>query len=619
MRRKEHKIYSSKSSRRPTSIIFFDTETRQTIQASGETIHTLRLGHAKHYRKRDDDNLRYQSEISFTTQDEFIDYLLTRCYPKSTVVVTAHNVVFDMTICNLFTILPNLGWELRSFYTKGIVSMFRWKKDTSKIEFIDNTNLFPGTLRRWGKIVGLPKLDVNFDDVPDDELLTYCKRDVDIMVKCWQTWLKFLDDNDCGQFKPTLASTAFSTWSHRFMPYVPYIHTVDDVNELEREAYHGGRCECFYQGKVDKGNFYYLDINNMYGYVLKKYLYPQSFIRMSWDMSIEMLVRKLGSYAVVSRVQVNTDRPFLPLKLDGHMTYPVGRFITTLTTPELCYALQNGYIEKVFTTAWYRQAPLFSSYIDYFYQLRYTYKKDGNDGYSEICKLLINSLYGKFGQRGINQKMIGKCDPEEISSTSVFDVDKKEHYRIISVAGSVFEERKEGESYNSFPAIAAHVTAYARMYLWYLIIKVPRHHVYYCDTDSLIVDEEGYKSLCGLINPATIGMLKVELKSSNIEIRSPKDYSMGERNRVKGVRENAEKLDIATFSQDQWAHLASLIGSGDMSSYTTKKVIKHLSRKITSGIVDPDGWISPFVLGEADHVLPEVPSQSETVKLKRIE
>ena len=107
----------------------------------------------------------------------------------------------------------------------------------------------------------------------------------------------------------------------------------------------------------------------------------------------------------------------------------------------------------------------------------------------------MNSLYGKFGQRGRRYEELE--DTYDMDVKSWTDVTHPEgivtHYR--QFGGIIQAFKDEGESTHSFPAIAAHVSAEARMELWSIINEAGRDNVFYCDTDSVLVNEDGYKNL----------------------------------------------------------------------------------------------------------------------------
>jgi hypothetical protein len=515
---------------------------------------------------------------------------------KTTVYLVAHNIVYDLAVTGAFERLDALGWELTTFYSKGMVSLFRWRKDGKKLVGIDDTNFFDGSLDKWSQVVDLPKLAVDFETVSDDNLWLRCRRDVDIMVRLWKLWLDFLDDNDCGAFKSTVGSTAFNTWRYRFLKQRMMIHSNEKALALEREAYHGGRSEAFWVGRRDDGPFYYLDVNNMYGYVLSDNLYPSVLYGQSDHGDLYRLAMKLAKYSVVARVIVNTDEPIFPYELGGFTAYPVGMFEATLTTPELKYAIDRSWLVDVLSLAWYRQEALFSDYIRYFHTLRHRYEGEGNVGFAKICKLLNNSLYGKFGQRGLKQELIGTCPQGKTGRETIYDERLGMYYDQVYLAGRVYREWSEGESYNSFPAVAAHVTAYARLELWTLLNRVPAGHAFYADTDSLIVDSVGYEALTDRLDPVRLGYLKVERVSPWLEVNCPKDYAMDGRTRAKGISSKAVIQPDGGFAQTQWTRLNGLVRDGMTDGYTTKKVVKHLARTVHSGEVQPTGWVQPFHL-----------------------
>ena len=598
MGRKPHQLTATAGDVRPSRAIFFDTETGQRSVGPKLKRHYLKLGVAIHCRTEYGQYLKPKIEARIDNALEFWTKVTRWTNPKSKTYLIAHNLIFDLTVLDAFNILPALGWELESFYEKGFVSIFRFKLGDRSLIGIDNGNLFSGSLQKWGEIVGTPKTEIDFDTCTDQELYDYCRNDVLIMIDLWRSWLDFLDRHKCGSFKVTVASTAFNTWRHRFLPSRVFIHDHQAATALERAAYRGGRVEVLYQGQRDKGPFYYVDVNNMYGYVLQKHDYPSAFLGYQEQSSKELLERRLSEYAVIANVTVDVDRNYFPLSRDGHTFYPLGRFQTTLTTGELKLALDQDWIIEVGALAWYNQAPLFKDYVEYFHKQRWIYEQEDKPDFAMICKLLINSLYGKFGQRSIKQEQIGECDPLEVGSERVYNVEGGLAGKHIFLAGKVFRETREGESFHSFPAIAAHVTAYARLYLSSLHGHIPKHHIFYMDTDSFIVDETGLKGIEHLLDDTVLGKLKIEHESPWLTINAPKDYAMLDIQRIKGISKHAEQLAPNRYRQEQWVRLAGMLALGDVSSYLVRTVDKEQRRLIYSGDVLRSGWVRPFTLRE---------------------
>lgn len=598
--RDPHYLEPTKGNERPSQFIFFDTETYNIEQEDGSTKLQLKLGIARFYRTRRGQRLRFQSEKIFKASYELWEWLDEILRDRTTTYLIAHNLPFDLVTTDAFHILPLLGWDLKSFYFKGQTSIFRWQSDTRKIVGLDNGNFFTGKLSKWGDIAKIPKLKIDFDETSNEYLIEYCRRDVEIMAKLWIIWLDFLDINDCGSFRPTVSSTAFNMWRYRFLTRKIWIHSEKRVLELERQAYYGGRCEPLYIGKFTNDNYYYLDFNSLYPSVMRGKEYPISIVDHKKEVSVPYLARKLSKYAVVAEVSINASQAFFPLRKDGRLVFPLGRFKTTLTTPELKIALMGGMIEKVHYAAWYRKATLFDAYVDYIYPLRKKFRESDNQGFSKICKLLLNSLYGKFGQRGLEQKIVGHCPIDTIERDTLIDIPTKRHGQWIKIAGNVYQEYQSGESYHSFPAIAAHVTAYGRVKLWQGVLDAGRNNVFYVDTDSILTNQAGYDRLQNQLHNDKLGSLKVEQASSWVEVRGRKDYAMQDRNKIKGIRQDANELSENVFSQVQFTGLRGLINNGDINNILTKQITKHLKREIRHGAILDSGLIYRIRLDSDD-------------------
>lgn len=594
--RKPHKLRANKKTTTPVNIIFFDVETSNVKISDTEDKPILKIGWACFVRKKDNTHNYKPIWLKFTEAFEFWDFIERYCREKTKVYLVAHNIGFDFRVLGGFTHAKRQGWQLKSFFAKGLTTLMRFTYRGCTIQLIDNTNFFPMALEKLGKVLGFPKLDVDFDNVGDNELSLYCKRDVEIMKLAWEKWVDFIQEHDLGNFKPTLPSTAFNSFRHRFMTHDIWIHDDKEVTQLERESFHGGRTECFYVGHFNTKRFYQVDVNSMYAHLMHTENYPTQLMGKRESISVAGLAHKLTHYAVIAKVGLLTDIPLFPIILNGRLIYPTGNFETVLSSPELKYALDRGIVQEVKQLAWYRQEKIFKEYCEFFHTLKVIYEQDGNTAFRALCKLFNNSLYGKFGQHGLKQTVIGSTDDNSVDRIRVYNVDTGKESVIFHLAGKVIEYTKEGESYNSFPAIPSHVTAYGRIYLWQLFNAAGRENVLYSDTDGFICTEEGYRNVAHLLHPTQMGKLKLEHTGDFVDIRAPKDYTLGDKVVHKGIRKNAVQLRPNVFEQSQFMGLRGMIRSGIPDHITIKRQIKTLHRNIYSGIVEASGKVTPFHL-----------------------
>lgn len=615
-RRRAHILQGNKGNQRPQHVIFFDTETSPTIIAPGVEKHTLRMGWACYYRSAESGKIRKPQWWAFNRTSQFWTFVDQHCKDNRRLYLVAHNVGFDLRIVEGFAYLKHYGWEQQFIYDKGLTTIARYTRSRQSLEIISTTNYFAMTLKALGDLVGLPKLEVDFDAVDDQTLSTYCKRDVEIILKAWLLWTQFLDRHDLGTFKRTISAQAFAAYRHRFMDTPIVIHDDMEVCRFEREAYRGGRTEVFKVGEFPKQTYFYLDVNGMYAFAMQSHPYPYKLCGHRKDLTLNALKNKLRNFSVIARVTIKTELPAFVVKHNGRNVYPTGVFDAVLTTPELTYALSVGAIEKVHEMAWYNQAYIFESYVKYFNDLKITYELEGNTTFRGIAKLYINALYGKFGQTGdkpskrntptldigvLNSitdrvtKLLGRRETHNVKiDVGIFNFQTRAWKRPEGFQTHADRKEQPEESYNSFPAIVAHVTAYARIYLWQLIVKAGRSNVFYCDTDSLIVNQQGLDNLKDLIHPTKLGYLKIEKQGNNLRIFAPKDYEVGNRMRRKGIRRNAEQLAEGVYRQNQFLGLAGAIRQGNTDLVTISKITKTLHRVIKTGTVGDDGWITPF-------------------------
>ncbi|MBA7647136.1 hypothetical protein ES703_54906 [subsurface metagenome] len=212
----------------------------------------------------------------------------------------------------------------------------------------------------------------------------------------------------------------------------------------------------------------------------------------------------------------------------------------------------------------------------------------------------MNSLYGKFGQKAEQWEKIGDCPGEPDRIETFINMKLNRRMAIRYLLGEVFEQTGWTETINSFPAIAAHITAYARMFLWDLMFECGQGNYFYCDTDSLFVNTEGFKNLAHLVKPKEIGKLKVESVANRLTIYSLKDYEFGDKTVIKGIRKNAVKKSDVTYEQEKWPTIKGILQTGKPDHYPILKTTKHLYRDYRKGIVEKSGRVTPFVLHAPD-------------------
>jgi hypothetical protein len=460
---------------------------------------------------------------------------------------------------------------------------------------VDTLNIWRMSLQRLGVLSGLNKLSMPQSwtgTTVDDE---YCSRDVEIIMRAVCNWSDFLRDEDMGKYCLTVASQAMQTFRHRYLAEDILIDADTKALEIARASYHGGRVECNYVG-VLKGPLYLVDINSLYPYVMATYEFPTKLIATSIKPSFVEVRNIVERYLCCARVTVETTLPMVPRVEDGKLTFPVGRFDAYVTTPELVYLLEHEQMLEVTEIAVYEKSRPFVHFVQDLYQRRVNARANGSLVEAEHYKLLLNSFSGKWGQNGIKWTTVDRTDDSDVRFWPVVDAQKNTvtHYR--QWDGLIQRKDTCPESRESHPAIAAHITAHGRMVLWALMRKIPPKHYFYCDTDSLLVSEEGFKHVEESISDVILGGLKLVGEYSQGVIYGCKDYVLDGVRTCKGIRNQAVEIEPNTYRQEKWIGFRNALRKGWLDGPRTCQITKTLRRRYDKGVVGDDGFVLPLHL-----------------------
>lgn len=576
--RRWHVLKGNQKNETAHNCIFFDTETKPETLPDGSERDHLWFGWLCGIQRTGAGSWGYEHWLRFETVDEFWDIIAGMVRPRSKWFLFCHNTSFDLPVLDIFGASARHGWKLRMAVIEAPPTIITFRKGTVTLTFLDTLNWWRMPLAKLGKRIGFPKLDMPPGEASREQWDTYCRQDCAVIMETVKRWLQFLKDNNLGGFASTLAGQSFRSYRHRFMSKPIVLDADERALKLSREAYHGGRVECFRFGRIE-GPVYYLDFNSMYPSVLLGNRYPCKLLRVFDTRPLAQAKRLCADYCVVARCDLDATAPCYPVMTKHGLDFPTGRFSTVLTTPEIALAIERGELLALNDIAIYEAADLFSDYMRYFWQARQHAVAAGDAVDDWLFKIMANSFYGKWGQTGKVYETVSRTEDLSCRKMTVIDADTGRVLRYRQLAGLVQLQASEGEARESFPAIAAHCTAYARVKLWKAAEQARLANVLYCDTDALFVLRAGKRRLRGLIAPTELGGLKQAARWDWIEIHGLKDYETPDHVVRKGIRESAIQIAPNTFRQVQWSSLKGLVGSGDVTAPTRRQIVKHLKRE----------------------------------------
>lgn len=657
-----HVIGQGKNSEAQQNVVYCDSESR--IE-EGTLIHKPYLMCATfvRYKGRKTEYSRdYPNNVYQFWNDlcEFAQY-------KTTTYCYAHNMGYDMIATSAIPLLEDNGFRLESFFEKGGTTIYRFlskeydeeeqqiKDRTKTITLLSSTNFYSDTLANIAKVFGLEKIDIkkeygeDYNSITMENAIIYCRQDVKVLQVAMEALFDFIRNEDLGCMGKTAASQSFNAFKHRFMEHNIYIHNNAKAITLERKSYYGGRVECWQIGERKNDDFYYIDVNSMYPYVMANFNYPTKLLSyQSYNSISDLKIAIRDGVGLVAKVKVKTEKPYFPLRRDKKLIFPVGEFWTYLSTPEIEFALKHKLIIKVAECSYYEMKPIFKPFVDYFYNERLKAKKLKDKVHDYLFKLMMNCLYGKFGQLKENWEAVDIAPPHAISNYVESDFETGEEKHVKELGGTRFEKiGEDSEAFNSFPAVASHVTSQARIHLLNHIIQTKIENVYYMDTDSIMTNSQGYENLKDTLDESILGKMKLEdyipFSDKNnppgyvpfFKINAPKDYVFHGIMKWKkegkyfikrkGISKDARLLTdeeyityiekkrlqlssikfnefMRTHKRDeltmnmQWCKMSTFINEGNISQYHNINRVKSLSRKYNKGTVLPDGSVTPFII-----------------------
>ena len=544
----------------PPVVIFTDTETRSSDTGQ----QTLELGCYEIWAVDELGRQAGKLETGSYTDEQGFYSLLSDFAPCR---IVAHNWDFDASVLRIGSSenMKQYGYSIdvaRSICPptgQGYAPFFLVLKlaDERKVELVCNTNFFKRSLADLGESIGFEKWEM--PDVNDtDSLLSYCYRDVEVMRKAWFQLFDFVAGFGTSP-GITTAMCAMRVFRHGFYDDdwgAQGSEHIEFVKDAERDAYHGGRTDTFWKGQpVTERPIMRYDVNSLYPSIMREPV-PVRF-------EGRVLPQAIGTRGYLMLIHATLSIPDTPLGdlgLEGMMIgdkliFPRGNFTVWLWQPLYELAESMGWIVSVKRVFAYRSERIFKGYVDRLYADRMRYKKEGNKAYDALCKLLMNSLYGKFGQRKManwerveDERELQVMDGLGERFTAVYDLTIGEAhywkvgtglYRMIPAIGDL--------AAGSIVSIAGYITAVGRARVWDAMRTVVESggQVYMCDTDSVVCDVELPRSM---VSETALGKWKLEseLPASECTFIAPKHYRM-ERWKIKGIRHADEGR---AFTQD---------------------------------------------------------------------
>lgn len=430
-------------------------------------------------------------------------------------------------------------------------------------------------------------------------------------------FLLYWRDNDLGQWRHTIASLAMAAFRHRFMDAKLLIHTCEFALEKEREALAGGEIRTYFCGSVHplkgksserdpprvtqhtlygKTRVHVLDVNSLYPFVMREEWMPAELCAWKRPGDADDFKAWSQDLLLLGRVMVESWNEPYPFLGDGQRYWACGKFWTTLCGPELARAVELGHVVKWDGLCAYLKRKCFWKFVDHFHRERLLAVAGGRRLRATQCKLLMNSLAGKFGQRSPRWEFTNFPDaPVHWGTFPVLDVDMQRMKIYRAIAGYVQEQQVTTEGLDSMPALEAFVNAHGRAYMRMLRKAADERNVLYQSTDTLHVTDEGRERLKPWLETyqGELGKLRVEGVHQSAIYRGPHDYTLDGVHTVAGLAFDAQFDERGRYSQWQEQTLKTILTHEPGGFLRLNQVTHQLGNFHPHGVLHEDGEVTP--------------------------
>ncbi len=571
----------------PKRALFVDTETREHEDGRLE----LLLGCYEIWAvSRKGKRIVMLSHGVFETEAEFHSVMRDSANSR----VIAHNWNFDASVLRIASSEHRQAFGYHIDFSQSIMPnenggyapfLLRLDYGDTYVELLDNTNYYKMSLSDIGDSLEIPKLDMP-ETHERESMIAYCYRDVEILREAYFGLFDFVSQFDTTP-SITTASAAMRVYRKAFYVkrnQVQGTQHIPRVNEAEKSAYHGGRTDTFWKGKpVTDNPIYKYDVNSLYPSCMLGDI-PVRYVQMvdgKYDSKADSRAygtpNRIGLYDVSIHIPESSQYAFIGLEgiqHDDRLIFPIGQYRAWIWQPLYEIAKEHGYISDIHRVYLYDAEPLFRTYIETLYSLRQEYKQAGNYAYDMLTKLLMNSLYGKFGQKS-HGRWTEVTDTDEydfIHSETDSDMTRLEgYYRENQSEPSEYLQLSDrlwryddsgagGLASSSVCSIAGYITAMGRASVWQAMASVidSGGQIYMCDTDSVVCDVRLPSSM---VSDTELGKWKLEgvSKPEDCNFVAPKHYVYKGQIKLKGVR-NPE-IGVMSHKQTRFPRFMTDLGS----------------------------------------------------------
>ena len=472
--------------------------------------------------------------------------------PSHRTVAYAYNLSYFLRLTDALQHLTDAGWTASRVVLNDYSCWSRFTKGKRSLYLCDLRSWVPVTPSLIAGDLNRPAPRQPKQGADNAAWERYAVRNAELVRAAARNLMRWLREDDLGDFRTTGAAQASAAFRHRFLePRTILVHWGGGTRDDERRSAWTGRAEVWRPGK-HAGPLVEYDYTAAYAWLAEHERLPTRLLGPLAAMPRKTMPELGESRAGLYAVEVTTETPVLPALLDGRIVWPVGSFSTVVWDVELAVAIAEG-AQVTITRGWlYETAPVLREWARWVLACLAGEVPTIDPLRRRVVKAWSRSLIGRFGLRYPELVHIRDEPSSHVRISTVHDNDKGRGVREVQIGRQVFEADGEVDGNDSAPQVMAAVMAHARVRLWRTMRAAGLEHVFYVDTDSVLVDLAGAERIDARLRQGHFPGLRRKATYTRCDLRAPRQIELDDVRRVAGLPKDAWRREGDTFEADVW-------------------------------------------------------------------
>lgn len=498
--------------------------------------------------------------IIFKSIESYIEYINSNL--KNSLIYFHNFGKFDSTFIINALVDSNLTEQINIIERNNTIYQLQIKD--INVYFRDSYLMIPISLEKIGEnFCTINRKDVELDysnitNIYNDNpniIHTQCVMDTLVLKEGFYNFKKSIEDEfkidilDCL----TLPSLSYNIFRMLYYDYnkAPIAKNPYKTDKFIRRSYKGGIAEV-YKPYLKEGYCY--DANSLYPFIMKESKFPVGKGKFVSGENID--INNFIGF-IECEIEVDKEYNFLAYRCEKRgLITPVGKWIDVYYYTEILKAIELGYNVKFLKGFKYEHEDyMFREFVTDMYNKRINSK---SSSMNNIAKLILNSLYGRFGMKIFVESTKFLTDEDvfkakkRYSFINIARINLSKFYNVTLRKSSLNDKDLYANSINTETAvhIASVITANARIYM-YDFKNIDKNECYYTDTDSIFLKRE----LDNIFIGKELGMFKLEYRVKEGMFIAPKVYYIKDNNDkeklvIKGMKiknDNEKNIIINDF------------------------------------------------------------------------